>query len=237
MKTRYLAIQREQSQTIGEHIPVFAVHSTADTGCTYIKELWSPPSYAINLYMLIHSQAPIRRKQFLYWRIWSTRKISWVHGMHPANCGDTNCAKSWGLGHQQSSKIMPVCLLPSHQCMQNEPSDMCDKVVLLLLGSLPFVSWLFGNLKPGRKVVKPEGANLGPRGAHSPSLWHKQNKILTLPTVRQPIQSACVWGTVTDSLLWRAVFENLFCMVTSALLQLHIWTDVNSEQDRDSLCS
>lgn len=104
------------------------------------------------------------------------------------------------------------------------------------LALFPFVSWLFGNLKPGRKVVKPEGANLGPRAAHSP-LWHKQNKILTLPTVRQPIQSACVWGTVTDSLLWRAVFENLFCMVTSALLQLHIWTDVNSEQDQDSLCS
>lgn len=124
-----------------------------------------------------------------------------VHGKHPASCGGTNCTKSCYLGHQKSSTIMPVCLLPSHQCTQNEPSDTWDKAVPLFLGSLPFVSLLFRNLKPGRKVVKAEGANPVPRGAYSPSLGHKENKILTLPTIWQPTQSACVWGTVTDSLL------------------------------------
>lgn len=183
----------------------------------HIKELWSPPSYAINLYMLIHSQAAIRRKHSFFTGESGALERYPELTVSILQVVGTNCTKSWDLGHQQSSKIMPVCLLPSHQCMQNEPSDTCHKAVPWLLGSLPFVSLFFGNLKPGRKVVKAEGANLVPRGAHSPSLRH-ENKILTLPTVWQPTQSACIWGTLTDSLLWRAVSENLLCIVTSAFL-------------------
>lgn len=55
--------------------------------------------------------------------------ISQVHGMYPACWGGHKLHQVSRLGQQQSSKIMPVCLLPPHQCTQNEPLGMCDKVV------------------------------------------------------------------------------------------------------------
>jgi len=122
---------------------------------------------------------------------------------------------------------MPVCLLPSHQCMQNEPSDTCDKAVPLLLGSLPFVS-LLQKFKTRRKV-KAEGANLsGTQGEQIINFalcMKNYTKCMCLGN--------CDWQPLVKGCVWKFVLYGDLCISVASYLNRYQFTG----QDQGSLCS
>lgn len=101
------------------------------------------------------------------------QSANWGHKLHQV-------LRSWSSTILQYYTSLPFALTPVYaQRAQTHVIKQSSYFLLLFLLLSDF------GKKTGRKVVKAEGANLVPKGAHSPSLSHKDNKMLALPNIWQ----------------------------------------------------